>query len=291
MNKAIPAVFVSLFLAAIPAAAQSSTELLQKGIYAQETEGNLDNAILIYRQIVNSAPTQRDIAAQAQYRLAQALLQKGDLATAAKEFERLSRDYSDYGGLVSSLAGQMRPAPGAGGRGGRGGSDSAQAILDLQAARMKRQARLAELQAKRAELLTKEAPEHPDIRTLEAQIQDLEKASLTAQSQTLFATEFDDTKPVTLTGTVSQVMWINPRAWLKIENTSGGWTFMLAAPNTMVRTGKMTPATLPVGTNVRITGVLAKDGSQTVRADTISSQEQSGEVKLLFDRAWLAPAP
>src|SRR5215472_18569894 len=120
MIKPIAAVFASLLFAAIPAAAQSTAELLQKGIYAQETEGNLDNAILIYRQIVNSAPTQRDIAAQAQYRLAQTLLQKGDLATAAKEFERLSRDYSDYGGLVSSLAGQMRPVPGVGGR-GRGG--------------------------------------------------------------------------------------------------------------------------------------------------------------------------
>ena len=119
MRKPVLIGFLGLLLAAIPARAQTTSELLQKGIYAQETEGNLDNAILIYRQIVNSAPTQRDIAAQAQYRLAQALLQKGDLTTASKEFERLARDYSEYGGLVSSLAGQMRPVPAAGGRGNK----------------------------------------------------------------------------------------------------------------------------------------------------------------------------
>ena len=57
-------------LAAIPRLAQTAAGFLQKGIYAQQTEGNLDNAILIYRQIVNSAPSQRDLAAEAQHRLA-----------------------------------------------------------------------------------------------------------------------------------------------------------------------------------------------------------------------------
>jgi tetratricopeptide (TPR) repeat protein len=86
--------------------AQTTTELLQKGIFAQETEGNLDNAILIYRQIVNSAPAQRDLAAQAQFRLGQALLQKGDLTSAAQEFDKLARDYADYRNLVGSLSEQ-----------------------------------------------------------------------------------------------------------------------------------------------------------------------------------------
>src|SRR5215469_15395064 len=141
MTKSIAVVLSGVLLAAIPVTAQTTAELLQKGIYAQETEGNLDNAILIYRQIVNSAPAQRDLAAQAQYRLAQALLQKGDLATASKEFERLARDYAEYGNLVSALAAQMRPSVLAGGRGGRGPA-GAQAPTDLQALR---QARLAEL--------------------------------------------------------------------------------------------------------------------------------------------------
>src|SRR5215471_6896151 len=127
MNKSIAAVFAGALLMALPAAGQTAAELLQKGIYAQETEGNLDNAILIYRQIVNSAPAQREVAAQAQYRLAQALLQKGDLATASKEFERLARDYADYQKLISNLAGQASSSrsfagfAGPGGRSGGGG--------------------------------------------------------------------------------------------------------------------------------------------------------------------------
>jgi tetratricopeptide (TPR) repeat protein len=106
MRKKLAGLVLAVCITATPGLAQTTTELLQKGIYAQETEGNLDNAILIYRQIVNSAPSQRDLAAQAQFRLAQALLQKGDLTSAAQEFDKLATDYSDYRNLVGSLSAQ-----------------------------------------------------------------------------------------------------------------------------------------------------------------------------------------
>jgi hypothetical protein len=106
MTRKLAALVLAVCIIAVPAVAQTTTELLQKGIYAQETEGNLDTAILIYRQIVNSAPSQRDLAAQAQFRLGQALLQKGDLTSAAQEFDTLARNYSDYRTLVSSLSAQ-----------------------------------------------------------------------------------------------------------------------------------------------------------------------------------------
>ena len=289
MTKTIVAVMASVVLAALPAASQTTAELLQKGIYAQETEGNLDNAILIYRQIVNSAPSQRDLAAQAQYRLAQALLQKGDLATASKEFERLARDYSDQSNLVSSLAAQMRPAPG-GGRGGRGPFTSQSAAQQLLL--VTQQARVAELTAKLAELRAKYAPGHPDIRAVEAQLQDVKKGmaanstagdgGLTALSQALYATEFDPSKPISLAGKVSQIVWVNPRSWINVETTDGMYTLVLAAPNTLVRTGKMTRATFTAGMDVTVTGLLAKDGSKTALANTISS-----DGTLIFDRSTL----
>jgi hypothetical protein len=59
--------------------AQTSAETFGKTNLCSETEGNLDNAILIYRQILNPAPLQREIAAQAQYRLVQALLQEAGI--------------------------------------------------------------------------------------------------------------------------------------------------------------------------------------------------------------------
>jgi tetratricopeptide (TPR) repeat protein len=105
-------------LFAAPTFAQAVTELLQKGIYAQDTSGNFDEAIMIYRQIVNSASGQRDIAAQAQYRLAETYIRKGDLANAATEFQKLARDYPDQQALISKLA-QKMPEQSAGG-GGRG---------------------------------------------------------------------------------------------------------------------------------------------------------------------------
>lgn len=51
-------------------AAESPSLLLQKGIYAEEVERNLDSAIKIYEQIGAEAAASRSVAAQAQYRLA-----------------------------------------------------------------------------------------------------------------------------------------------------------------------------------------------------------------------------
>jgi hypothetical protein len=99
---------LAVSLMVVPLGAQTAGELLQKGIYDQETAGDLDGAISVYRQIVNSGSSPRDIAAQAQYRLAQSLLQKGDLPNGAQEFSNLARNYADYGKLVSSLATQAR---------------------------------------------------------------------------------------------------------------------------------------------------------------------------------------
>src|SRR5256885_17179162 len=104
MRQTLATILITLAAGAAPGVAQTTAELLQKGIFAQETEGNLDNAIMIYRQIVNSAPSQRDLAAQAQYRLAQSLLQKGDLTHASTEVRKLGRGYAEYQKLISRLA-------------------------------------------------------------------------------------------------------------------------------------------------------------------------------------------
>ncbi len=101
--------FGTMILGAVLAAAQTqapaqptAAELLQKGIYAQETAGDLDGAIKIYHQIVDSHPIQREIAAQAQYRLGMTLLAKGDAALASQEIQRLGWDFPDYKELIAS---------------------------------------------------------------------------------------------------------------------------------------------------------------------------------------------
>jgi hypothetical protein len=94
---------LALIFALLPAAsqAQPASQLLEKGIYTQMTAGDLDGAIKIYRQIVASNPPQREYAAQAQYLLLQALLQKGDSNAAAAEAAVLARDFPDYKELAA----------------------------------------------------------------------------------------------------------------------------------------------------------------------------------------------
>lgn len=108
MKMKLSAAALGLALIAWPAAAQESAAVqLQKGIYAQQTAGDLDTAIQIFRQVLASNPADRSYAAQAQLHLAQALLQKGDLNGAATEFNVLAANYSEFHDTVAAMAGKM----------------------------------------------------------------------------------------------------------------------------------------------------------------------------------------
>ena len=104
-------VILCLCLAA-PALAQPASDLLQSGIFAQETAGDLDGAIRIYRQILKALPEMRLYAAQAQYRLGVCLLRKGDAAAGIDALQQVIRDYPDERDLVA-LARESIPRPGA----------------------------------------------------------------------------------------------------------------------------------------------------------------------------------
>jgi hypothetical protein len=92
-------------LLALPCFAQTTpAEQMQKAIYEEETAGSLDSALQIYRQIVAGEPVQSPLALQAQYRLAQALLKKGDVASAAAEFSALAARYPDRQELFANFA-------------------------------------------------------------------------------------------------------------------------------------------------------------------------------------------
>jgi TonB family protein len=150
MNRSYRFAAVVAVCSALPLGAQTAAEELQKAIFTQETAGDLDGAIGIYRQIVDTGSTPREIAAQAQYRLGEALLEKGDLAGAAAEFDKLSRSYPDYGSMIGNLATTARA-----GRGGRGGALPAQEQLQQllkQMAALEMRRRDAETQGDSAQL-------------------------------------------------------------------------------------------------------------------------------------------
>ena len=105
---AVAAFGLALFAPGV--AAQTVAEQLQKGIYAQDTAGSLDEAIAIYRRIIGSGHAPRAVAATVQARLTQALAQKGDLTAAQHEFQTLALVYAEYRDLIAGLAKRMAAA-------------------------------------------------------------------------------------------------------------------------------------------------------------------------------------
>src|SRR5262249_6950835 len=78
-----------------------AADLFQKGIHAQETAGDLDGAIQLYRQVADLGGQNKSLAAQAQYQLVLCMLQKGDRAAANRELDALARRFSDQTELLA----------------------------------------------------------------------------------------------------------------------------------------------------------------------------------------------
>ena len=93
---------VASLLAVAPAAwAASPSELLEHGIYAEETKGDLDAAMKLYQQAVSEAKGAQSVAAQAQLRLGVCYYKKQDSAAAMAAFEQVIKDYPEQKALVA----------------------------------------------------------------------------------------------------------------------------------------------------------------------------------------------
>src|ERR1039457_1855557 len=90
-NQYFVAAVAAVLLLGAPAKGQSAADLLQKGIHAQETVGDVDGAIQIFRQVAASPTANKVLAAQAQYQLVVCMLQKGDRAAARSPFCSMDR--------------------------------------------------------------------------------------------------------------------------------------------------------------------------------------------------------
>src|SRR6476660_3569384 len=89
-----------------------------------------------------------------------------------------------------------------------------------------------------------------------------------------FAAEFDANKPVTMTGTVTKVEWMNPHVWfyVDVKDESGkvsNWGFEMGSPNGLMRAG-WTRKSMKLGDVVTVEGSRAKDGSNHVNARTVA---------------------
>lgn len=82
-----------------------------------------------------------------------------------------------------------------------------------------------------------------------------------------FSAMYDEKKPITLTGKVTKMQWMNPHIYYYIDVSAGGKVTNYAVeggtPNSLQRNGWKRDS-LKVGDTVTVQGFLARDGSNHV---------------------------
>ncbi len=79
-----------------------------------------------------------------------------------------------------------------------------------------------------------------------------------------FSAEFDQSKPIKMSGEITKLEWTNPHAWLfvDVKGSDGkavSWRFEMGAPNALLRAG-WSRSDIKPGTAVTISGFLARAG-------------------------------
>src|SRR5580658_2437970 len=97
-----------------------------------------------------------------------------------------------------------------------------------------------------------------------------------------FFAEFDPSRPVKVTGTISRVEWENPHVWyyLDVKGADGKvttWGFSMNAPGQLMRSG-LTKDTLKLGALITVEGFRAKDGSNNANSQKITLPDQQSVV-------------
>jgi Family of unknown function (DUF6152) len=87
-----------------------------------------------------------------------------------------------------------------------------------------------------------------------------------------FAAQYDRNKPVTLTGPVTKLEWMNPHIYfyMDVKDAAGkitNWAIEGGAPNTLYRAGWRKDS-VKIGEVVTVHGYLARDGSQLANLAT-----------------------
>lgn len=79
-----------------------------------------------------------------------------------------------------------------------------------------------------------------------------------------FASEFDSSRPIVLSGTITRARFVNPHSWVYLDvrgpdGTVTNWGFEFGTPSSL-RSSGLTRETIQAGTRVRIAGFRAKNG-------------------------------
>ena len=99
-------------------------------------------------------------------------------------------------------------------------------------------------------------------------------SAASASAHHSFAAEFDRNLPITVTGTVTKVEWMNPHArfYIDAKDDAGkivNWDFELASPNGLMRRG-WNRNSMKIGDVVTVTGHRAKNNPAVGNASTVT---------------------
>jgi hypothetical protein len=92
-----------------------------------------------------------------------------------------------------------------------------------------------------------------------------------------FSAEFDNERPVQLTGKVTDMRWSNPHAWIYIDveqpdGTVVNWALEMGGANGLIRRG-WRREDLPAGTVLKVDGWQARNGSSTANISTVTFED------------------
>jgi hypothetical protein len=102
------------------------------------------------------------------------------------------------------------------------------------------------------------------------------------QAHHSFAAQYDNNKPVNMTGALTKLEWTNPHVYIYIDVTDAttkkvtNWAFEMGPPHMLQRSGWKKNA-LKIGEVLTIDGWLARDGSNSANARRVTRQT-TGEV-------------
>lgn len=95
-----------------------------------------------------------------------------------------------------------------------------------------------------------------------------------AEAHHAFTAQYDVDRPVSLTGVVVKIEWLNPHAYFYVDVTDEAtgevvtWASEMGSPVVLLRRG-WTRNSMRIGDVVAVDGILARDGSPSLNAQSV----------------------